>query len=96
MWEQIFSLPGVRLATSPNATTIKPPADMRAGMSAAARRDELTRWWARMHEPGFTVWWDDAVQVALRRVAVDAYRDIFDLVETVERERARQTTAESP
>jgi len=27
---------------------------------------------------------------------VDAYRDIFDLVETVERERARHTTAESP
>jgi len=96
MWEQIFSLPGVRLATSPDATTIKPPADMRVGMSAAARRDELARWWARMHEPGFTAWWDGVVEVALRRAAVDAYRDIFDLVETVERERARHTTADSP
>ncbi|MGE0461194.1 MAG: glycosyltransferase family 2 protein [Vicinamibacterales bacterium] len=94
MWEQIFSLPGVRLATSPDATTIKPPADMRAGMSAAARRDELARWWARMHEPGFTLWWDGAVQAAIRRVAVDAYRDTFDLLETVE--RARHTATASP
>jgi len=73
MWGQIFSVPGVRLATGQRATTIKPPADMRRGMSAAARRNELAGWWARLHEPGFAVWWDDAVDRAVRRVAVDLF-----------------------
>lgn len=48
-------------------------ADMRIGMSAAARRDELAGWWARLHDPGFAAWWDDAVDRAVRRVAVDLF-----------------------
>lgn len=96
MWEQIFCVPDVRLVTSRLATTIKPPASMRVALSAEQRRSELARWWDRMHEPGFAAWWDDAVDSAVRRVAVDAFRDGFDLSDALEAERARWRIAEPP
>jgi uncharacterized damage-inducible protein DinB len=88
MWEQIFSVPGVRLATGRRATTIKPPANVRKEMSAAARGEELAAWWDRVHEPNFAAWWDEAVERAVRRTAVDAFRDVVELREALERERA--------
>jgi glycosyltransferase involved in cell wall biosynthesis len=94
MWEQIFSVPGVRLVTGRRATTIKQPADARPGMNATARRAELVRWWERMHEPGFVEWWDAAVDDAVWRVAVGRYRDSFDLADALQREEERRRAAE--
>jgi hypothetical protein len=72
MWEQFFRLTGVRLATSPRSTTVKPPA---TGSSAtpAERRAALQGWWDRMHRPGARAEWDAAVTEAGRRTAIETF-----------------------
>jgi hypothetical protein len=72
MWEQFFRLPGVRLATSPRSTTVKPPATG-SRASAAERRAALEQWWDRMHRTGARDEWDAAVADALRRAAIETF-----------------------
>ncbi|MEZ5288215.1 MAG: glycosyltransferase family A protein [Vicinamibacterales bacterium] len=79
MWEQILTLEGVRPITARRSTTIKPPNKIRAHMSTDARRVEMSAWASRMREPGFVAWWDARVADAVRRAAVDAYREKTEL-----------------
>ena len=88
MWEQILRLPGIRAVTAPRSTTIKPASDLRPGVDPAARRASLEQWWDRMHQPGFRRWWDSEVADALRRSAVETYRDL-----ALEREQVQRLEA---
>jgi len=81
MWEQIFSMNGVRLATAPRATTVKLPAISRSGVDPADRGEEIRTWYERSRTPGFRDWWDAQVADAIRRAAVDhvmAASEVFD------------------
>jgi hypothetical protein len=81
MWGQIFTLAGVRLATSSRATTVKLPSDQRAGVDGAGRAEEIRSWLDRIRSAGFERWWDAAVTDAIRRTAVDQTRGASQLSE---------------
>jgi hypothetical protein len=72
MWQQYFSVAGLRAVTSASATTIKLPSGHRQQMDAPTRAGEIESWWHRIHEPGFHVAWQADVEAAVRRAAVDA------------------------
>ena len=81
MWEQIFSMDGVRLATATRATTVKLPAVPRSEVDPAHRGDEIRSWSERSRTPGFPEWWDAQVADAIRRAAVDhvmGASEVFD------------------
>lgn len=96
MWEQFFRLPGVRLATSPRSTTVKPPATG-SSATAAERRAALEQWWDRMHRPGAGAEWDAAVGEATRRTGIETFmaqqvlRDDLDDLRTAMDELNRAT-----
>ena len=71
MWEQIFRLEGVRLASSPWATTVKLSENWRTGVDAADRAEEIRSWRRRIGTPGFRAWWDAAVAGAVDQTAID-------------------------
>ena len=81
MWEQIFTLTGVRLVTSPRATTVKLPANHRTDVSSDDRADEIRFWLGRIRSDGFEEQWDAEVADALRRTAVDQTRRASELSE---------------
>jgi glycosyltransferase involved in cell wall biosynthesis len=71
MWEQVFTVADVRLATAVRATTVKLAADKRVGVDGADRAEEI-RWWSlRITSPGFRAQWDADVADAVRRAAVE-------------------------
>ena len=72
MWQQYFALADLRAATSASATTIKLTEVHRKQMDAPGRAAEIESWWHRIHEPGFQLEWQAAVEVAIRQAAVDA------------------------
>jgi glycosyltransferase involved in cell wall biosynthesis len=72
MWQQYFSVADLRAVTSPSATTIKLPNALRQQMDVPGRAGEIESWWHRIHEADFHVEWQAAVEVAIRRAALDA------------------------
>lgn len=53
MWRKFLTLPGIRAATRPVATSLSFPASLRAGASLEQREAETTRCAALMRDPGF-------------------------------------------
>jgi hypothetical protein len=53
MWQQILSVPGIRVAGGVEPTVLHFPSPERAGWSSDERLEELDRWAARMREPRF-------------------------------------------
>ena len=89
MWEQIFSVDGVRLATASRATTVKLPAVPRSGVDPAHRGEEIRSWSQRSRTPGFGHWWDAQVAEAIRRAAVDLVMGASEVFDELAAIRAR-------
>jgi glycosyltransferase involved in cell wall biosynthesis len=79
MWEQIFTLEGAKLATSPWATTVKLSADKRVGLDHADRAQEISWWRGRIDGAGFREWWDAEVTDAIHRCAIDQFMRASEL-----------------
>jgi len=90
MWEQIFSVDGVRLATSRRATTVKLPAVPRTGFDPLDREEEIRSWSVRSRTPEFAGWWDAEVADAIRRAAVDQVMGASEVFEELAAIRQRQ------
>ena len=71
MWEQIFRVEGVKLASAPLATTVKLSENWRTGVDAADRAEEIRSWHQRIGTPGFRRWWDAEVAGAVDQTAID-------------------------
>jgi glycosyltransferase involved in cell wall biosynthesis len=98
MWEQIFTLEGVRLATSPWATTVKLSADKRVGVEAVDRAQEIRSWRGRVDGPGFREWWDAEVTDAIHQAAIDQLMwasELFDELAAVRDRLAAEVPTES-
>jgi glycosyltransferase involved in cell wall biosynthesis len=71
MWEQIFTVVGVKLASFPWATTVKLSENWRVGVDGADRAEEIRSWRQRIGAPGFRDWWDAEVADAIDQTAID-------------------------
>jgi GalNAc5-diNAcBac-PP-undecaprenol beta-1,3-glucosyltransferase len=64
MWQQILSVPGVRVASGARPTLLHFPSSLRRGWPTERRLEELDAWIARMNEPG---WRHDVLADTLAR-----------------------------
>lgn len=67
MWQQYFTLSGLRAATGDRATVVKLDSAMRKSATTAERVAEISRWESLINTPGFQAKWDARVAQERRR-----------------------------
>ena len=96
MWEQIFTVEGVRLATSPWATTVKLSANWRVGVDPADRAEEIRSWHERIACTWFREWWEAEVTEAVDQAAIDQLMrasELFDQLAAIHDQVAAEPAA---
>jgi glycosyltransferase involved in cell wall biosynthesis len=71
MWQQFFEQEWFTGITSTRATTLKLMAQGRDDFAPGERRKDIESWWTRLQSPEFAGYWENLVQQAVRKSAID-------------------------
>jgi glycosyltransferase involved in cell wall biosynthesis len=61
MWQQIFKVPGIKMATSKLSTTIKLGSNFRTSLNQEMRRMEIAEWSNKIKSTGFNAYWQHKI-----------------------------------